>query len=1118
MNNILESWLKWAFLLISILPIKSTKILHNKRKKNLFPSFTQNGWSRRERDNNLSSHKLIQSCKSVFHPFKKKNSSLKLSKQDKISKENISLNYLNKLMENILHKKYEYKNNLITPIFTIYNLTNYFKHKSLSLENIEFTEQNRNDYTYEKNRIHDFIVEHNLHASKNGQQFEKSDTNVQSNKQQCNGSIKKKNAYCCDDNMNDSHFEDKILCITAKKKIQKSDIICNIPSSYIINFNHIVKQIQKYVDFFSNTYNVNYLKYIFKNNMEEEIKKIDSFTILMYDIYKRHVHFLVFMKSPHIYLKYWDVKLTLIIAYIYFISKYINVLLYAYNFNNTCFVLLNNYFMKQGKIYHTSSENVSQKKEQNIYCINKNPVCNIDEEENVLKVAYTHIRQIHSMLNEKTNDTLKEKTNFFFYKNYEHYVYYITNKIKLSHLPLHFSDSSFFLFNNISMKNIIYFRRQMLHEIINFYKSEDNENSNFLFIDKNVIHRILFTNNEYYGPIEKLLIDNKNSFGEGKPQCSPHILDIHMGDVNRLYHYILLSSEKKSNENQNGVCFHESGSEINKSYGSKNGGNTFSSLIEILDYTIRSIAYNESLFESFDEFFNYNFLMHIYSYVSSHVIKLKSDITVNKEQMDKERRKGENSPQNGTQNSPQNGTQNSPQNGTQNSPQNGTQNGPKNDDCELKDNILSSNIKMENIEKVVEEFSVKECTKHDFNEYEKNEKDENTYMCLIPIIDICNHSNFSVNSIIKKEMRKYAEDKIFFENNLKSFFHSEKRHIKKNEVNDISKDNLPEYMSKKTSYQKEEQMNNNVKDAELIENLDNVQLISSKDIEKDEEITISYGNLSNDLLLLEYGFVDKKGTKVYFYFDIKIVREIIIQILGFDKLPLIMLESLPQVKVNLFKILNVVPNSDNVYERFALNMESAKITRKKKEILNDYLRKNKYFNEYNIFTMKDRINKFYIEEKLQHHHRKNYFYIGSESIVDPVLLATIRIIIYDDLNELTKIKVTDLLKWEYYISPISEAVVLQVLIKLIDEIIYEQFYHMDYEEILKQGKVQYSDLKFLQNKFLQKNLFDSEKFINIYRSNNFKIVIYNVMRLKELQSAKQKLTEKLKHMKTLIRD
>ncbi|CAI7723211.1 conserved Plasmodium protein, unknown function [Plasmodium vivax] len=1112
MNSTFSSWLKWALLLVSTLASEGTKI-PVQRKKTLFPSFTQNGWSRRGRDNHFAAHTLVRRRKNALHLFKKKDTALKLSQADNIGKENGSLNCLNELIKSVLRKKYEYKNSLKEPIFTISHLASHFMNNSVNLQSLEFDEQNRDEYTYEKNRIGDFLAEHNIQVGKDlGQpaqvgkdlgQLEQVGTNVPPSEDHPSGSINREDTHRSQNggNPNKLNHENKILCLTAKNKIKKEEVICSIPSSYIIHFDHIMKQIRKYVDSFSSTYNVNYIKYIFKNKLEDEIKELPPLTILLYDIYRRHVLFLSFMKSPLIFLKYWDVKLTLLITYIHFVSKYVTLLLHAYNFNNTFFALLGDYFAKREKPHGISGRNSACSEDQG----NDNPgdspsddpsdapkdslPRNANTETKPCSPPPTHIDQTNCALTQKTNNTLKEKTNFFFYKNYEHYINYIVNKKHLSHLPLLFSDSSFLLFNNMHMKNIIYFRRQMLHEILNLLKGDDHGDSNFLFIDKNAVHRILFTNNEHYQRIGKFLTGADTPLGEEKRDAHHDISLDHTADVNRLYHFALLAGEGNPNGEGSQPIGEGSqpigeGSQPNGRGSQPDGGPTCSAPSESLDQAIHSTAYTESLFESFDHFVNYNFLMRIYSYVSSHVIKVKGNVTLNGGNSAEGREKT-------------------------NQTKRG-ENNPNHDHYQLKDNILSSNVKMENAEKGIHQLTVKECEKYDFKHYEKAEREEeNKYMCLIPIIDICNHSNFATNCIVKKEMKENAEGGLHMEGYSKMDCHSGDVPSGTNEMKDILKETHIEHMPKEAPLQEEELP---------ISNLNYVQLISSKDIDRGEEITISYGNLSNDLLLLEYGFVAKQNTKVYFHFDVKIVREIIIQILGFDMLPLTMLESLPQVKVDLFKKLNVIQNSENLYERFDINnMESAKITRKKKEILNDYVRKNNYFNEYNIFTMKDRINKFYIEEKLQHSPRKNYLYIGTDFIVDPILLATIRVIICDDLNQLAKVKVTDLVKWEHHLSPLSEVVVLQILIKLIDEIIYEQFYHINYEEILKKGKVPYADLKFLQNKFLQKDLFNSEKAIDLSHSNNFKIVIYNIMKLKELQNARRKLTEKLEQMKGLLK-
>ncbi|CAA9990647.1 conserved Plasmodium protein, unknown function [Plasmodium knowlesi strain H] len=1102
MNSTFWLWLKWALLLVCTLTSDGTKI-NFKRKKILFPSFTQNGWRRTGRENHFASHTFVRRRKDAFRLLKKIDIPLKLSQGDNIGEENGSLNCLKELIESVLHKKYEYKNSSKEPIFTISHLASHFMNNSVNLQNVQIDEQDRDKYTYEKNRIGDFLTEHNIQVGKNLGELSQVDTNVPPSKEQSSGSINGDNIHQSqnDDNKNYLSDENKILCLTAKNKIKKEGVICSIPSSNIIHFDYIMKQIRKYVDLFSSTYNVNYIKYIFKNNMEDEIKELHPLTILLYDIYKRHVHFLSFMKSPFIFLKFWDVKLTLVIMYVHFLSKYVTILLHAYNFNNTFFVFLGNYLAKREKPNGIMRKNSTGSEEERYDKPSENQcgkpsdtpkdslLCNANTEEKLSKPPHTHIDQTNFALTQKTNDILKEKTNFFFYKNYEHYINYIVNKKRLSHLPLLFSDSSFLLFNNMNMKNIIYFRRQMLHEILNLLKSEEHEDSNFLLIHKNAIRKILFTNNKYYQRIREFLPYLDNFPWEEKRENRHDISPNHTADINRLYHFALLVGE--SNENGPDSCPKGPDSRPDGQCNHTSGGAMFGAPSESLRDTIQSITYTESLFESLDNFVNYNFLMRIYSYVSSHAIRVKGKVPLNWQHSSE-------------------GEKNINQIKHINKIKEGENNPSHSENYELNDKILSSNVKMEKVEKAIHELTVEECAKHDFNQYEKAEKEEeNKYMCLIPIIDICNHSNFSNNCIIKKEMKKRAEVESHIKGNLKMDSHSRDDANETNEMKDILKEAHIKY-NPKEAHDREEDL--------PISNLDHVQLVSSKDIDRGEEITISYGNLSNDLLLLEYGFVDKQNTKVYFHFDVKIVREIIIQILGFDKLPLTMLESLPQVKVDLFKKLHVIQNNANLYERFDVNnMESAKITRKKKEILKDYVRKNKYFNEYNIFTMKDRINKFYIEEKLQHSQKKNYLYIGTEFIVDPILLATIRVIIYDDLNHLAKVKVTDLVKWEYHLSPLSEIVVLQILIKLIDEIIYEQFYHINYEEILKKGKVPYSDLKFLQNKFLQKDLFNSEKSIDVSHSSNFKIVIYNIMKLKELQNARSKLTEKLKQMKGLIK-
>ncbi|SCP03159.1 conserved Plasmodium protein, unknown function [Plasmodium malariae] len=1153
MSNKLSFCLKCIVLLINIFLTKN-KIIHINKIK-LFPCFIKNVLPHRQKDSPVVQSRLIRKHKHASYILKKKDNPLKLSKEENISKESSTLDYLSKFLDSTLNRKYEYMNNSLNTNFTINNLVNYLERNGITLQNIKFTEHSRKSYAYTKNRIYDFIEEHKVQVNENFEKQVKGENNNKSNKE--NGSEKIKYKPNGDNYTYTSDDDNIILCMNAKREIKKSEVICSIPNSYIINFDHVINQIQNFVNSFSNSYNVNYIKYIFKNNMEEQVKELDPLAILMYDIYTRHISFLSFMKSPHIYLKYWDIKLTLIITYIYFISKYVNILLYAYNFNNTFFLLLNKYF-EEIEEKRDLCKNELHIKEQTMFLEKNNNILHInDKADKAFPLNFHHMKEINSMLHANSYATLKNEKSFLFYKNYEYYINYIVNKKMLSHLPLFFSDSSFFLFNNTNIKNIIYFRRQMIHEIVNLYKNNENNDYNFLFIHSDIIDRILFTNNKYYSQIEHYL-KNCNTCRKTQNLYISKLQHVHMVDQNELYKFILLGSDYSNVQKQNlnhdhknysyyKDTFNQIGINSNPISGEENFSNgKCNHLNDNFEHIIRSVTYDSSLFKSFDELFNYNFLMHIYSYVSSHVIKIKSDIILIGDKKKNEIIKQEDE-----------------------------ENGHYNN---LKDNILNSSIKMTISDyKVAEQFSVKECSKYDFSEYEKKEKeDENRYMCLIPIIDICNHRNLFTNSIIKKEIKQIRKKKFYQTRGYRTDENSKTYHnydgsvcvsqtnnisIKKKEVNEISEESAYEDKPEEKTFEEHEKNtnknndnnnndnnnnnnssnssssnssssnsssnsrcnsdtndNNSVKDSPT-DNVYNVELISSEDIGVDEEITISYGKLSNDLLLLEYGFIEKKSTRIYFHFDVKIIREIIIQILGFDKLPLIMLESLPQVKVELFKLLNIIPHNDNVYERFDINnAENAKITRKKKEILNDYVRKNKYFNEYNIFTMKERINKFYIDEKLHHSQQKKYFYIGTDNIIDPILLAVIRIIIYDDLNHLSKIDINDLLKWEQYLSVSSEIIVLHVLIKLIDEIIYEQFYDINYEKALKEGMLKYADLKFLQNKFLQGNLFNSDKSINVFEHNNFNIVLYKIMKLKELQNAKIKLTQKYKHMKNLLKN
>ncbi|CRH02294.1 conserved Plasmodium protein, unknown function [Plasmodium relictum] len=1074
--NKIEIYIQCAILLLNIFLIESKKIYINKRKQ---ISFIKNGHSIYQNDVLIKICRCTKKFKHSFYNVKKKDNVLNLSKNENFINDDLVGNF-NKLLECLMNKKNEYIS--VKNDFTINDLINYFEN-NLSLHNIKFIHENRNNYGYLNNKIKDFIIENKLEVNKNLELYLNKDNNMENN-----------STY----NEKMTSGDNQILCMRAKKKIRKSEIICSIPSSYIINFDNIINQIKKYVDYFTDSYNVNYIKHIFKNKLEDQISELDSLTILKYDIYQKHTNFLTFIKSPNIYLKYWDIKLTLIIAYIYFISKYINILLYAYNFNNTVFHLLNNICRKNSNNSSKTAKNFLNNNFPNDIKKKHNDKKNTYFDNTLENICYSSlncINEVNCILKKNVEHELKNHKHFFFYKNYDFYINYIVHKKELSHLPLHFSDSSFFLFNNANIKNIIYFRRQMIHEIVNLYKNDENDN-NFFFIDKNIIHKFLFTNNKYYQEIENL--KNTNIFKNDLSVPFSKIKNNTSVDVNKLYHFILLNDKHSDiyrhnmNNYQKNNINNEKWINCNFNKEAIHLDNNDKCLNKNLEYFLNSSVFNSSILESFEEFFNYKFLMHVYSYICSHAIKMKNNIIFYNEEKEKK---------------------------------------SENNYYILKDNILNSNIKMKQNDKVLEQIHIKECSKYDFNEYEKKEKEgENKFMCLIPLIDVCNHSNFYANSIIKKDMKKrkssfYSSEDIKYDINKMEFSDcniQDKKNehlIKQNKVNKIENENENENETVNISeaYKTKGNMKNNLTNS-IIEDIENVHLISTKDIDIDEEITISYGNLSNDLLLLEYGFIDKKSLKVYFKFDVKIIREIILQILGFDKLPLMMLESLEAVKLNLFRKLNVISDGGSVYERFdTTNMENAKITRKKSEILNDYLRKNKYFNEYNIFKMKDRINKFLIDEKIQFADKKNYLYIGGESIVDPILLATIRIIIYDDINHLSKININDLLKWENYLSIYSEMIVLQVLIKLCDEIIYQHFYDINYEEILKEGSIKYSNLKFLQNKFLQLNLFNSDKSINVFQNNNFNIVIHNIMKLKELQNAKLKLTERFNQIKNLLK-
>ncbi|ETB61257.1 hypothetical protein YYC_01189 [Plasmodium yoelii 17X] len=1124
-------------------------------KINLFPHFINNDFPSKPHNYSSGSKrkKILQKHEYVSHFLKTKNDALSSLSNDEISKNNIKLNNLTQLLENILIKKNEYKNTILNSNYNIEHLTDYFQDKLSGLQNINFIEQNRNNYSYSKNKIHEFFNESNVkvegklqeHISVHNKPTEKYQniftTHIKKDeKKQCQF-IEPKNSNSFDNSNTHQDYHDNILCMQAKKDIKKDEVILSIPKTYIIHYDNIMNQIQNFVNDFSNSYNVNYIKYIFKNNMQDQINQLDPYIILMYDIYKRHINFISFMKSPNIYLKYWDIKLTLLIAYIYFISKYMNILLHAYSFNNAFFLLLDKYLSQKNEAL-TSTELPQYKNEkrisgknnvEEINSTNRNLIndiylsCNNEIHENykstaVPNIVSNDIEEISHNLRKTSENVLKNHKSFFFYNNYEHYINYIVNTPSLNHLPLLFKESSFFLFNNMNMKNIIYFRKQMVHEIINMYKNdEDNNNAFFFSIDKNIINKILFINNKYYSTIEKYFKNNVIYNENDSNKNHNNIIDL-----DKLYYFTLINKKKFGLSTKNTNCQKESFTQnTSVNYMSNNIANddnnnyvhveqlhkenpqSFFSFANLQDY-INSIIYNASLFDNFDIFFNYSFLMHIYSYVSSHAIKIKSNACF---------------------------SQKMEENNIQKTDKSNRQN--ENDYYDLKDNILNSNITIKETNKHIEKVSAKECSKYNFNEYEKKEKQtENKHMCLIPFIDVCNHRTLSMNSFIKNVSKDIKRSTYSFSINNNdvnySYNHllSDNKHLdafsKAHRISPVYKQIGPidvgdekKKKSSNTNNDDSDVTNLHNTNQTMLEDANTIQLLSSENINTGDEITINYGKLSNDLLLLEYGFIDKKNTKVYFYFDVKIIREIILQILGHDKLPLIMLESLERKKVDIFKILNVLPNNENVYERFQTDQtENAEIVRKKKNILNDYIRKNKYFNEYNIFTMKERINKFYIDEKMSHDqkNKKSYFYIGTDLIVDPILLATIRTIIYDDIDYLSKVNIPNLLQWENYLSPDSEIIVIQVLIKLIDEIVYEQFYDINYEDILIKGQIKYEDLKCYKNKFLQPDLFNSEKVIDIFQNNNFNIVIYNIMKLKELQLAKKALIEKRKEMMNLL--
>ncbi|SCM24360.1 conserved Plasmodium protein, unknown function [Plasmodium chabaudi adami] len=1153
-----------------IIIIINATLYQCKRRKaskiNLFPYFINNDFPSKPHNYSSGSKRkgILQKREYASHFSKTKGDALNLLSNEEISKNDIKLNNLTQLLENILIKKNEYKNTILNSNYNIDHLVDYFQDKLSGLQNINFIEQNRANYSYSKNKIREFFNDNNVkvdgklqeHISAHNKPTEQyqnvfNKNIIKDEKNQCQF-IEPKNNTSFDNRNTHQDHHDNILCMQAKTNIKKDDVILSIPKTYIIHYDNIMNQIQNFVNDFSNSYNVNYIKYIFKNNMQDQINQLDPYIILMYDIYKRHINFISFMKSPNIYLKYWDIKLTLLIAYIYFISKYMNILLHAHSFNNALFLLLDKYLSQENEnltptelSHHKNEQRICEKKNgeeinstsknliNDIYLSGNNEIHENYKSTAIPNIVSNDINEISHHLRKTSENALKNRKSFFFYNNYEHYINYIVNTPSLNHLPLLFKESSFLLFNNANIKNIIYFRKQMIHEIINMYKNdEDNDNATFFSIDKNIINKILFTNNKYYSTIEKYFKNNIIYNENGSNNSYANKKHNNVIDLDKLYHFTLINKKNFCLSTKNTNCQKESSTQhvsindmssnttnddnnnnVHAEQSLKENSQSSFSFANFRD-SITSIIYNASLFDNFDIFFNYSFLMHIYSYVSSHAIKIKSDAYFfqnieenNIQKVEKSNRKNEN------------------------------------DYGDLKDNILNSNITIKETNKHIEKISAKECSKYDFNEYEKKEKQtENKHMCLIPFIDVCNHRTFSMNSFIKnvsKDIKKNTHsfsinnnDANYSYHNLLSDNKNPDSFSKTHQINPVYKHIEPiDIVDEKNNY------NTNSSDSDInkvcdtknlhntneimLEDANSIQLFSSENINTGDEITISYGKLSNDLLLLEYGFIDKKNTKVYFYFDVKIIREIIIQILGHDKLPLIMLESLERKKVDIFKILNVLPNNENVYERFQTDQtENAEIVRQKKNILNDYIRKNKYFNEYNIFTMKERINQFYIDEKMSHDqkNKKSYFYIGTDLIVDPILLATIRTIIYDDMDYLSKINITDLLQWENYLSPDSEIIVIQVLIKLIDEIIYDQFYDINYEDILIKGQIKYEDLKCFKNKFLQPDLFNSEKVIDIFQNNNnFNIVIYNIMKLKELQLAKQALIEKREAMMNLLK-
>ncbi|ETW17055.1 hypothetical protein PFFVO_03884 [Plasmodium falciparum Vietnam Oak-Knoll (FVO)] len=1172
-------------------------IYNNKINNNIYDSTFFNNIYKKKKQNKKNCHvNKIRNQHLVEHIYNNKDNNKDLSC------ENDLLKHLEILYQQFWERKLEpFKNvpkernninndeNKINN-FSINNLYHYIQstHPS-ALQNVKFIYQDRKKYTFTKNKISEAFInnaqvqiepsllknftnhedqnncdtQNEITDDNNNNINNNNNNNIHNNhNNNYNNNNHNNNNNRCNDLVNDS-----ILCITTNKDISKYQKICSIPNNYIINYDNIIQEIQMFVNHFNNNYKVNYLKYIFKNNIDEEINKLDSITILLYDIYKKHNYFLNFIKnynSSSIYLKYWDIKLTLVVTYIHFISKYINILLYVYNFNNTLFTILHKYYIEQikkKKNWEThASNNYNQKVHSNDLSsghknvnnnekirdikkninmkkyneINKKDMCNINDindlyniynynsyMENEIDSLYNSsdfINNIHSFIECKTSNILRNYSTFFFYKNYEHYIQYIVNKEKLNHLPLYYKDSSFYLFNNNNIKNIILYRKHMIHEFIKMCTSQENQDEpNFQFIDKNIIHKILFTNNKIFIELDKIINTNIHQNEQQKNNTykfGTHTLrEDQELNINELYNFIMLrfyeydknngdnnNNDRNNNRYNNNNGDNNNDDRNNNGYNNNNGDNniynhnnniscnkninineyynqSFEKLKDGIKNTIKYVAYNNSIFNLFENIFNYDFVMHIYSYVCTHAIKMKSPLNLYPSNDD---------------------TTNCIENKMKKKYD--TQN--KENTYRLKDNIVNSSIKMKDEQKNIEELFIKECSDFNFNEYEQKEKqneNKNKNMCLIPIIDVCNHSSLSNNSTINKEELQYTE-----------------------KINDDVKN----MMNHEDSNNHTSQNNHNqpLIPSSIIQNIQSVHLVSSRNIEEGEEITISYGNVNNDLLLLEYGFIEKeKETKVYFHFDIKIIREIIIQILGVDKLPLIMLDSLEQVKVNLFKQLNIIDDNQSVYQRFdTKNLESAHITRKKKEIFNDYLRKNKYFNEYNIFTIKDRINKFLIDEKLQHDSRKknkkNYLYIGSNHIVDPILLATIRIIIYDDINHLSKVNINHLTSWDHFLSIDSEMVVIQILIKLIDEIIYEHFSHINYEYILKQGFIKYDDLKFLHNKFLQINMLHSHKSINLSQYNNFFITIYNILKIKELKNAKDKLNQKFTQIKHLFNE